>query len=131
MGTCYLIWQIPNYHFTPNVCVVHLLISINCFLESVSLWTKMIPLSGAFCNINHNLIKLVSLSNESDINYQVRCLSWAIVNLGILVITWLWIVKIICRSMWMNATWKQIKAFSFWFKLQHEIFRFFLILTVN
>ena len=37
------------------------------------------------------------------------CLSWEIVNLGILVITWLWMVKIICRSMWMNATYKDKK----------------------
>ncbi len=40
----------PKYHFLPNLCLFHWLISINRLLESVSLSSKVIPLSGAHCN---------------------------------------------------------------------------------
>ncbi len=45
----YLIWEIPNCHFLPNVCLVDSLIRINRLLESVSLCPKVIPLSSAHC----------------------------------------------------------------------------------
>ncbi len=48
----YLICQIPNYHFLPNVCLVDLLIRINWLLESLSLCPKVIPLSGTHCTTN-------------------------------------------------------------------------------
>jgi hypothetical protein len=51
MGSNLSHWQIPNYHFTPNVCLVHSLIKINWLLESVYLCPKVIPLSGAYCII--------------------------------------------------------------------------------
>jgi hypothetical protein len=45
MGSNWSLWQ--NYHFLPNLCFVHSIISINRLWESVS--PKVIPLSGANC----------------------------------------------------------------------------------
>ncbi len=54
----YLIWQIPNYRFLHNVCLVHSVIRINWFLESVCLCPKVIPLSSFHKTISFSLSQI-------------------------------------------------------------------------